>query len=69
MKLASNARSYEVQVRNGTGGWQPSVIATKARKIILPSLTPGQMYDVQVRAIGGATGYSDWSDHVSHMCM
>jgi hypothetical protein len=64
-----NARSYEVQVRNGTGGWQPAVIATKARGIIVPGLTPGQMYDVQVRAIGGSTGYSDWSDHVSHMCM
>jgi hypothetical protein len=45
------------------------VIATKARGIVVPGLTPGAMYDVQVRGIGGTTGYSDWSDPVSHMCM
>jgi len=32
-------------------------------------LVPGTMYQVQVRAIGGSTGYSDWSDAVHHMCM
>ena len=32
-------------------------------------LTPGTNYTFQVRAIGGSTGYSDWSDPVSHMSM
>lgn len=35
----------------------------------LNGLTPGTQYQVQVRAIGGSTGYSDWSDSVSHMSM
>jgi hypothetical protein len=28
-----------------------------------------QTYTVQARAVGGSTGYSDWSDPVSHMAM
>ena len=56
-------------VRIGTGPWVTVVTSSKGRGIILPGLVPGTMYDVQVRAIGGSTGYSDWSDPVSHMCM
>lgn len=63
-----NARAYEVQTRNG-GGWVPAGIFTQARSIVLPGFTPGQTYTVQARAIGGATGYSDWSNPVSHMAM
>ncbi len=29
----------------------------------------GTNYSIQVRAVGGLTGYSDWSDPVSHMSM
>jgi chitodextrinase len=31
-------------------------------------LTPGTTYVFQVRAVGGSTGYSDWSNPVSRMC-
>ncbi len=62
----ANARSYEVQVKNG-GDWVPAGIFTKTRGIVLPGLTPGQVYSVQARAVGGSTGYSDWSNPVSHM--
>ena len=31
--------------------------------------TGGTIYSLQVRAIGGATGYSDWSETVSHMSL
>jgi hypothetical protein len=62
----ANARSYEVQVKNG-GDWVPAGVFTKARGIVLPGLTPGQVYSVQVRAVGGSTGYSDWSNPVSRM--
>ena len=66
MQPVVNAKSYEVQTKNG-GGWTPAGIFTQARRITLPGLTPGQVYSVQSRAIGGSTGYSDWSDPVSHM--
>jgi hypothetical protein len=64
-----NARAYEVQVKNGTGGWVPAGVFTQARGIVVGSLTPGNTYSVQARGVGGSTGYSDWSDPVSHMAM
>jgi hypothetical protein len=68
LQPVANARSYEVQTKNG-GGWTPAGVFAQARGIVLPGLTPGQSYSVQARAIGGSTGYSDWSDPVSHMVM
>jgi Fibronectin type III domain len=65
----ANARAYEAQVKNGTGGFAPAGTFTQARRIVLTGLTPGQTYTVQIRAVGGSTGYSDWSDPVSHMAM
>jgi hypothetical protein len=63
----ANAYCYEVQTSTGTAAWQPAGVFTAARKIILTSLTPGTVYNVQARAIGGSTGYSDWSDPSSHI--
>ena len=68
MAPVANARAYELQTKNG-GGWTPAGVFTQSRGIVLPGLTPGQTYSVQARAIGGSTGYSDWSDPVSHMAM
>jgi hypothetical protein len=62
----ANAYCYEVQTKNG-GGWTPAGAFTAARRIILTNLTPGTVYNVQARAIGGSTGYSDWSDPSSHI--
>ena len=28
-----------------------------------------QVYSVQTRAVGGSTGYSDWSNPISHMVL
>jgi hypothetical protein len=61
-----NARSYHMQT--GTNGtWQDAGIHLQARRIVLPGLTPGTVYNVRVRAIGGSTGSSDWSDPQSHI--
>jgi hypothetical protein len=38
-----------------------TVESTRARKIELPGMTPGTTYSLEARAIGGSTGYSDWS--------
>jgi len=56
----ANAKSYEAQVKNG-GGWLPAGVFTQARRMEIDNLTPGSIYTVQVRAIGGSTGSSDWS--------
>ena len=55
-----NARNYQVQMSTGTGAWQDVGIFTQARRIVLESLTPGTIYNVRLRALGGSTGYSDW---------
>jgi hypothetical protein len=63
------AAAYEVRVRYGANGWEAVGIFTQARSIIIEGRTPGTVYEVQARAVGGSTGYSDWSDPVSHMSL
>ena len=65
----ANARSYELRVCTDPGAWQPAGLSTQARRIVLRELIPGTVYTVQARAVGGSTGYSDWSDPVSHRAM
>jgi hypothetical protein len=56
-----NAYGYEVQTRIGTGDWTTVLYSSAARSIVLPGLTSGTATGVQVRALGGLTGYSGWS--------
>src|SRR4051812_39235830 len=67
LKPVPTARAYEVRMSFGANGWQAVGVFTQARQIVVPNLTPGTTYTLQARAIGGTTGYSDWSDPVSHM--
>ncbi len=68
-QAVANAHAYEAQIKNGTGGFIPAGTYTSVRRMVLTGLTPGQSYTVQIRAVGGSTGCSDWSDPVSHMAM
>jgi hypothetical protein len=63
----ANARAYEVRKSIIAGTWLDGGICTQARRIMVQGLTPGTVYTFQVRAIGGSTGFSDWSDPLSHM--
>ena len=63
------ARAYELRLSYGASGWQAVGVFTYSRPILIENLTPGTTYTMQARAIGGSTGYSDWSDPVSHMAM
>jgi hypothetical protein len=70
----SRAKLYEVQVavvgaNNTVGPFQSAGFFTKSRSMIVTGLTPGTVYAIQVRALGGTTGSGDWSDPVAHMCM
>jgi hypothetical protein len=69
-----NAKAYEVRYALAPAGqpqgpWQSGGLFTNSRSMPINSLTPGQNYMFQVRAIGGSTGYSDWSNPVGHMSM
>lgn len=63
----ANSRAFEARVQNGTGGPETFGGFKSTRDILIPNRVPGQTYRVEVRAVGGLTGYSDWSDPVSHM--
>lgn len=67
----ANARTYEVQWQlvgaNGTPGpWTSAGLYQNSRGMDVTGLTPGAMYNFQVRAVGGSTGYSQWCDVVGH---
>ena len=74
VKKVPHAKMYQVQIaavgaNNTVGPFQPVGIFAKSRSMTLTGLTPGTIYAVQVRAWGGPTGFGDWSDPLSHMCM
>ena len=57
----TNARNYQVQTSVAGSAWQDAGIFSQARRIELGGMTPGTVYNVRGRAIGGSTGFSDWS--------
>jgi len=56
-----NAAADQVRALTSAGVVVVTVESTRARKIELPGMTPGTTYSLEARAIGGSTGYSDWS--------
>lgn len=67
LKPIPNFRAVEARRKQGAGDWEAAGIYTQTRKIIQEDLTPGTQYSFQFRAIGGSTGYSEWSDPITHM--
>lgn len=64
----TNAFGYEGKMSTDGGKTsQPIGTFSQARRIVVPSLVPGQTYTFIFRALGGSTGAGDWSDPVSHM--
>jgi hypothetical protein len=64
-----NVNMYEGRIKPIDGDWLPSVFTGDSQHIIFNGLTRGKDYTAQVRALGGSTGQSDWSDPSSHMAM
>jgi hypothetical protein len=65
-----NANLYEGRAKlEDSDTWLPSVFTGDSRHIIFDGLTPGAVYTIEIRALGGSTGLSDWSDPVSHRVM
>ena len=63
------ANMYEGRIKLSDGEWLPSIFTGDSQHIIFDGLTRGKDYTAQVRALGGSTGQSDWSDPSSHMAM
>ena len=69
----AHARCYEVRsaalgAGNAPGPWQAAGMFTNSRSMTIAGLVPGTTHVFLVRAIGGSTGSSDWSNPVSHIC-
>ncbi len=64
-----NAKAWEARAKTSDGDWGPSTFSTDSRRITLGGLTPGEEYTIEVRAVGGSTGLSPWSDPTTHMSM
>jgi hypothetical protein len=63
------ANIYEGRIKLTDGDWLPSVFTGDSQHILFGGLTRGKDYTAQVRALGGSTGHSDWSDPSTHMAM
>ena len=57
---------YEGRAKPDGGDWGESVFTGDSRHIVFDGLTPGAMYTIQVRGLGGSTGTSEWSDPAMH---
>jgi hypothetical protein len=64
-----NTNMYEGRCKLDGGDWLPSVFSGDSQHILFNGLTPGKMYTIQIRSLGGSTGQSDWSDPSSHMAI
>jgi hypothetical protein len=69
-----NAVAYEPQYAligaDGlAGAWVDGDASTKSRSIVVAGLVPGRSYQFRVRAVGGSTRFSDWSDVVIKMAV
>jgi len=67
LSAVSGAKAYQVQFSTGAGAWQEAGIYPNTKGILLANLTPGTIYNVRIRAVGGSTQYSDWSATMSLM--
>ena len=63
----TNAKAYQVQFSTGTGAWQEAGIFPSTKNVLITDLTPGTIYNVRVRAVGGSTQYSQWSASMAMM--
>jgi hypothetical protein len=64
-----NAKGFDGRIKTGNGDWSEIQSFANSRSILFKGLTPGTVYTIEVRAVGGSTGAGDWSDPVSHMAM
>ena len=64
-----NATGWEARWSVDGGPFQHAENLGAKRKMTVINLIPGKLYTFQMRAQGGSTGFSDWSDPVQHMCM
>lgn len=70
VKAQANVRSYVGRIKEASGGeFGPNISFASSRAILFAGLKAGVTYVMQVCAIGGSTGQSDWSEPASKMAV
>jgi hypothetical protein len=69
LQAVAGAKAYHVQsTTDGGKTWVDAGIWPNTKGIVITDLTPGTVYGVRVRGVGGSTQYGPWSATVSLMC-
>ena len=63
-KPQRNARSFIGRIKPAGSEYGPSISFASSRDIVFGALAAGVKYTLQLAAIGGSTGQSDWSDPI-----
>ena len=62
LQAVAGAKAYHVQFSaDGGKTWQDVGIWPNTKGIVITNLTPGTVYSVRIRAVGGSTQYGPWS--------
>ena len=70
IKADGNAKTFVGRIKQANGSeFGPSISFKNSRSILFKGLTAGATYVMELCAIGGSTGQSDWSDPVSKMAL
>jgi hypothetical protein len=70
VKKVKGCHMYEGRATPEGGAPLPSVFTGDSQHIYFDNLTPGVVYKIEVRCLGGADpGYTDWSDPTTHRAM
>lgn len=67
VKADPTAKSFQGRIKPLGGDFGPTLSFTNSRSILFKGLTAGLTYVMQLYAIGGSTGQSDWSNPASKM--
>ena len=66
LQALAGAKAYHVQYCAGTGAWVDAGIWPNTKGIVILNLTPGTVYSVRVRGIGGSDAIRPLErDHVA----
>ncbi len=70
MKAQSNAKSYVGRIKEANGSeFGPNISFASSRVILFGGLKAGVTYVMQLCAIGGSNGQSDWSEPATKMAL
>jgi len=63
----ANAKGFDGRIKSGNADYGAPISFPNSKSVLFTDLTPGTVYTMQVRAVGGSSGTGDWSDPTSHM--